>query len=188
MCSVLPWPHAHHFKMNERDQLWQRDGECVHERGEPRRMKQSTVFDILQLGLIRIINCCSFASGMKRAKPKTSGSMELEGGGRSHQLHRQLARRAPVPAGNSTNPRCLRTPCHNHTFLRPACCHGPDLQLHGLTHTSLHSRDSPGTGAALVPAAARPFVGAFMKTLFNCLRTWSIMQTNFTENEEKRKP
>lgn len=81
-------------------------------------MKQTAVFDILQLGLIRVINCCSFTSGMKCAELKT----ELEGGGRSHQLRRQLARKAPVPPGSSVMlPPCPRTPCHKHTLLGPAC-------------------------------------------------------------------
>lgn len=128
----------------------------MHERGEPRRTKQTTAFDILQLGLIRVINCCSFASGMKCTKPKTSGSMELEGRGRSHQP--QLARKAPVPSGSGIMlPHHPHTPCHNHTFPGPTCCHGPGLQLHGLTHTSLHPRESPG--------ATRHCLGAFWRSL-----------------------
>lgn len=147
-------------------------------------MKQTAVFDILQLGLIRVINCCSSTSRMNCTKPKTSGSMELEGGSRSHQLHGQEG--SPCPFGEQ---HCAPS-LPSHTFPQP---HIPGASsARGLACSSTGSPTPPSTPGSpqvpAVPAAARPFGGAVLKTPFNCQRAWSIMQTNFTENEEKRKP
>lgn len=127
-------------------------------------MKQTAVFDILQLGLIRIINCCSFASGMKCAEPKPSG---FGAGAAGAALVAELEAAEATSSSTSWQGEPLSlwgaalcslaalARLATSTHLSQAHPPGaillprPGLQLHGLTHTSLHP------GSPQVPALPR---------------------------------
>lgn len=110
-----------------------------------------------------------------------------EGSGGTHRLHRGPAGRSPLAAGPGVDPRCPRTARRNRVLRRvterPPSPHVPSSSP--AAPEIAGTAAGPGSGSPL----RRGWGGCpFVKTPFNWQRARSVMQANFTENREKRKP